>query len=105
MILGLLAATEVEAGILYSTTDLGHGYQLQSGAGGQDYGVTGSNGVTYAFDKSPVTSLNVQTQFPNGTEQHLTMQIGSYQVGYNLGEASGQSPSRGGSCSIRPSSS
>jgi PEP-CTERM motif len=78
---------------LYSVTDLGHGYTLESNPSGQDYAVANSNGsVVYAFDKSPVTSINLRTNFPNGTEeayQVLTMQNGTHQVGY-LSEYLGQ---------------
>jgi hypothetical protein len=72
--IGLTAsASAASIAPLYSVTDLGQGYTLESNAGGQVYSVAGAGGAVYAFDKSPVTSFNVQTQFPDGTVQHLTM--------------------------------
>ena len=84
-ILSLVAATRAVAAPIYTTTDLGAGYQLQAGAGGQVYGVTGAGGAVYAFDKSPVTSIDVQTVLPDGTFHFLTLQNGTHQVGYNDG--------------------
>jgi hypothetical protein len=85
ILLGLMMASRADAAsILYSTTDLGTGYQLQSRASGQVYGVAGLLGVDYAFDKSPVTSINLGPDyFGNGEYQMLSMQNGTYQVGYN----------------------
>ncbi len=89
-ILGLLAASRAEAGaILYTTTDIGTSYQPLADANGQDYGVQGSNGVTYAFDKSPVTQLNVLSDnIIDGQEVRtlLTMQDGAFRVGVSTAQ-------------------
>jgi hypothetical protein len=92
MILGILAAVRAEAGILYSTTDLGSSYTLETTTGGLAtnpysplYGVANSDGsVIYAFDKSPVTSINLRTNYtPNDyAYQLLNLQNGTHQVGY-----------------------
>ncbi len=88
-ILGLLAASRAEAAILYTTTDLGTSYQLLTTTSGQDYGVTNSNGsVSYAFDKSPVTKIDVEGTSGFGAGYYvLAMQSGFYQVGYNVSES------------------
>jgi hypothetical protein len=83
ILLGLMATPRAaSASILYSTTDLGTGYQLQTNGSGQVYGVNGSLGVDYAFDKSPVTSINLRTDNLDGSIQFLTMQNGNHQAGY-----------------------
>ncbi len=83
--LSLLSAVSTQAAPIYTTTDLGAGYQLQAGAGGQVYAVAGANGAGYAFDKSPVTSIDVQSYLDDGSPQFLTLQNGTHQVGYNYG--------------------
>ncbi len=89
MLLGLLAISRAEAAPIYTTTDLGPGYQLQADAGGQAYDLANADGsAVYAFDKSPVNSINVQTVHADGTFQLLTMQDGTHQVGYNTGLSS-----------------
>jgi hypothetical protein len=92
MILGLLAASRAEAGILYSTTDLGQGYTLESNATQQIldvskplYGVANANGsVVYAFDKSSATYLDGPPVFlsEGNSYQVLTMQSGSHVASY-----------------------
>ena len=72
---------------LYSVTDLGPGYSLESNAGGQDYGVANSNGsVVYAFDKSPVTTIDDRINGGSHAESftEFTMQIGRFKAGYNF---------------------
>jgi len=83
MLLCLMA--KAEAAPLYTTTDLGAGYQLQADGGGQVHGVAGANGAVYAFDKSPVSSINERTDTPSqhADSYHVyTMQSGLYKVGY-----------------------
>jgi PEP-CTERM motif len=72
---------------LYSATDLGAGYTLESNSGGQDYGVANSDGsVVYAFDKSPVTTID--DRIDGGAHAYsyteFTMQNGQYRAGYNF---------------------
>ncbi len=79
--------------ILYNTTDLGSGFNLQTNPDGSTYGVTNAAGTaTYAFDKSPVTSINIPSQGDPYTvpywKQTLTMQSGSFQVGVKEVQAS-----------------
>jgi PEP-CTERM motif len=84
-ILGLLTASRAEAGILYSTTDIGTSYQFLTGSGGQEYGVTGSTEITYVFDKSPVTKIDIESQ-EGANFYRLYLQSGSYKVGFGLSE-------------------
>jgi len=85
-----MAATPSDAGaILYHTTDLGVGFDLQRNADGSTYGITnGAGTTTYAFNKVPVTPIDVQlpTQslYAVGgdiAKTKLTMQVGPYQAG------------------------
>ncbi len=83
LLLCLLA--KAEAAPLYTTTDLGAGYQLRADGGGQVHGVAGANGAVYAFDKSPVSSINERTDTPSqhADSYHVyTMQSGLYKAGY-----------------------
>jgi hypothetical protein len=83
---------QARASVLYSTTDLGASYQLKSNAGGEIYGVTNATGqVVYAFDKSPVTPIHLQTNDSvHDAYTVLTMQNGSHQVGYTFDNLLGQ---------------
>ena len=74
---------------LYATTDLGTGYNLLPGAGGSVDGVTGVYSgigphVAYAFDKSPVTPIDIH--IPGGSHADsftkYTLANGPLQVGY-----------------------
>jgi hypothetical protein len=74
---------------LYTTTDLGTGYNLLPGAGGSVDGVTGvysgiAPHVAYAFDKSPVTPIDIR--IPGGSHAdsftQYTLANGPFQVGY-----------------------
>src|ERR1700733_6501040 len=70
---------------LYSVTDLGQGYTLESNASGQDYGVANSNGsIVYAFDKSPVTTIDERINGGDHSESFtvFTMENGQFRVGY-----------------------
>lgn len=88
-----MAATPSDAGaILYNTTNLGTGfYTLQTNTDGSDYGLTpASGGVTYAFDKSPTTTVGGYTSSPYdnqsggvGSYQYLNLQSGTHRVGYD----------------------
>ena len=89
--MGILAATRAEAAALYSTTDLGASYTLETTTGGYAvnpysplYGVANSDGsVVYAFDKSPVTPINLRTDYQiHDAYMLLTLQNGPHQVGY-----------------------
>ena len=86
-LLAVLTITNVEAATLYRSIAPTPSYQLEANASGQVYGVANSNGsVVYAFDKSPVTSINVgPTYFGDDQSQYLTLQVGTHQVGYNSG--------------------
>lgn len=53
---------------LYNTIDLGAGYTLSAKPDKSIYSVTGADGVTYAFDKSPITYI--------GNPEHHTMPVG-----------------------------
>ena len=100
--MGIMAAARAEADVLYSTTDLGRGYTLETTTGGPAYtpastydgtvydltarlyGVANSDGsVVYAFDKSPVTPINVRSSI-NSDDSYalLTLQNSTHQVGY-----------------------
>jgi hypothetical protein len=58
-LLALIASRRAEADVLYSTTDLGTSYQLQTDSNGHVSSVTNSNGsASYAFDKAPVDQIN-----------------------------------------------
>jgi hypothetical protein len=83
LLLGLLTATKAEAAsILYTTTDLGTSSQTLVGAGGEQYGTTGLNGVIYAFDKTPVTKIDIGGfNVLDNYSYLLTMQAGNFQVG------------------------
>ena len=82
--IGLNSAASASAiATLYNTTDLGAGYQLQTDSSGYTSAVTGADGSVYAFGKSPVTSINLRTDFYiHDAYQLLTMQNGSHQTGY-----------------------
>ena len=76
---------------LYSVTDLGQGYTLETegqqifDVSKQVYGVANSSGsVVYAFDKSPVTYLDGPPIWSNkdNSFQLLTMQNGSHLASY-----------------------
>ena len=85
---GLMGASRTEAAPLYFTTDLGSSYQLKTDSAGHVYGVANADGsAVYAFDKSPVTSINQTTETPSqlpDSSYVYTMrnQDGSHQVGY-----------------------
>ncbi len=81
LLLCLLA--KAEAAPLYTTTDLGAGYQLRVDGGGQVHGVAGANGAVYAFDKASVTSINLSSYLPDGSIHYVTLQEGSRQASYN----------------------
>jgi hypothetical protein len=86
-LLALAAFSRAEASPLYTSTDLGSSYQLLAGAGGNDYGVTGPLGIIYAFDKAPVTHINIQSVSSESTSlQVLTLQDGNFQFGYATAE-------------------
>ena len=87
LISAILTTSACQAGVLYTTTDLGTGYQFESNAVGQVYGVANSTGsVVYAFDKSPVAAIDLgPTYFGAGQFQVLTLKIGTHQVGDRVG--------------------
>lgn len=94
--LGALAATlvvarEATADPLYSVSDLGTGVTFQSDTSGMVSTLTGQNGAVYAFDKSPVTSIN-ERQYDSMREWYTqnTMQIGNFKVGYRMEYLEGQ---------------
>ena len=84
ILLSLFSVSRAEAGAIYSTTDLGTSDQLEANANGQVYGVANSTGsVVYAFDKAPVTAIDVgPINIGNAQYQYLTLEIGTHQVGY-----------------------
>ena len=86
ILLFFLASTLAEGSPLYTTTDLGPGFHIQTD------GVANSNySVVYPFDKSPNTPINVQTtpEYPTEYSQVLTLQSGNHQVGYYVEYANG----------------
>ena len=73
------------ASIQYSATDLGAGFTLQTNPDGSTYGVSNASGTTaYAFDKVPVTPINVRQndEFNSDRYSIMTMQVGSHQAGF-----------------------
>jgi hypothetical protein len=94
LILALTASARAEGSTLYSTTDLGPGYQLQADAGGRVHGVANSDGsVVYAFDKSPVTPIS--ERIDGGSHAYsftqYTMENGPFKVGYSYDYGGGLS--------------
>lgn len=78
---------------LYTATDLGAGYQLQTASSGDTSAVTGANGSVYAFDKSPVTPIYDYVKDDNHQDAFtiFLLQNGSHKVGYNSDMVSGTS--------------
>lgn len=77
--------------ILYTTTELGPDFRFLTDPGGKDYGVSTMGGLIYAFDKSPVSNINLDSfSQSQNTEYVLTLQVGNYQAGYAMGH--GESP-------------
>ncbi len=89
---GLMTASRTEAAPLiaplFSTTDLGSSYQLKTDSAGHVYGVANADGsAVYAFDKSPVTAINLNTNTPSQLPDSayvytMQNQDGSHRVGY-----------------------
>ena len=53
-----LAGSKASADPLYSTTDLGAGYTLNSAPDNSVNGLTAADGTAYAFDKSPISYIH-----------------------------------------------
>jgi hypothetical protein len=93
LLVQLATSVASAASILYSTNDLGTNSRTLTGTDRQEFGVTGLNGVAYAFDKSPVTQIDVQSFSPwQNSSYYLTMQAGNYQVGYGMAHELDHSP-------------
>lgn len=69
--LTLSLIAQAKADPLYSATDLGAGYTLQTNPDGSAYGVTNAVGtITYAFDKAPVQVTSTFSNYDPWT--HMT---------------------------------
>lgn len=83
-LLTLLCGFRAQAGVIYSTTDLGTGYQLQSDGNRYVSVANGANNVQYLFDKSPNQLL--QEYIPGGSHEGdftmYTISNDSGEVGY-----------------------
>ncbi len=94
MILGamLVSTGEAVADPLYTVTNLGDSYTLNADDTGYVSAVVASDGSQYTFDKSPVKNIyefNSSPYSAHGVYTVLTLQNGSYKVGYGSEQASG----------------
>jgi hypothetical protein len=88
-LLAMMKATTTEGASIYSATDLGAGVKYQADPDGSIHAVATADGRSiYAFDKSPVTPINLRTDYtyPGHQESYsvATLQKGAHRAGYTF---------------------